>query len=141
MEPDRTKGIKFASVSEKEQRDALERLKAHRLGANERVELERNRFGSYADNHGLGEKYTPSDSKAIKTFAEWQALRRSDRAAYDRASARMAYDRELLGSEFYTNDGRTGREIYVEQQLANSKEEPDEGLFDEEDGLFDEDDQ
>lgn len=120
MEPNRNNGIRFGDYSIEERKAAEARLKAHRLGANDRLNLEREREGSYSDNHGHGEKYRANDTNDLMTFDQWQVLRRTDKVAYERMSNRMARDREMLGDAFYTKDGRTGNEIYLQRQLDKS---------------------
>ena len=115
MTPDKTKGIAFAHTTAEQRAEANKRL-SERLSPNARHKAEREAF--VADKT-YGEKLSVPGRDDIRTFAEWQHLRRTDRVSYNRLSNNMARDRELLGELFFSETG-TGAELYLQRQVDRS---------------------
>lgn len=116
------------TTNEAKRKAARERIEARRLGAQERANLERERHSQYADHQAPADSYTARSSDDLMTFAEWQALRRSDKHKYERESRKMAMHRELLGKDFY-DEQRTGSEIYMQKQVDVTDEKLELTIF------------
>ena len=119
--------LKFSFYDAAERNKAEQRLNDRKLSSNERAAIERQRSEELGVTKKTKDSKYAVPNKKVRTFNEWQELRRTDKHQYRLIYNHMVRDKDILGKWFY-EEGITGDQALAavaQEKLAAANQPED----------------